>query len=211
MGGRRCAARKAPPGNRVRDKTRQKILDAAMQAIKRSGFTGTTVAEIRRRSGASTGSIYHHFGSKERIAATLYAEAMAAYQAVMLAHFAIKQPGKASIEGMVRVHLDWVAANRDLASFVFTTTHPDILSAAKPRLGELNEILFGSLGRFIRSLQDRGELDPDVDIELFIALVIAPAQHFARRWLLGEARNEMSRGRKILARAAWRTVRLKPG
>lgn len=180
-----------------------------MQAIKRSGFSGATVAEIRRRSGASTGSIYHHFGSKERIAATLYTEAMAAYQANMLDHFAIEQPGKASIEGMVHVHLDWVAKNRDLASFLFTTTHPDILTAAKPRLGELNKVLFGNLGAFIRGLQDRGQLDRDLDIELFISVVIAPAQHFARRWLTGEAKNEMPRARKILARAAWRTVRLK--
>lgn len=181
-----------------------------MQAFKRSGFRGATVAEIRRRSGASTGSIYHHFGSKERIAAVLYAEAMAAYQATMREHFAIEQPGKAAIEGMVHAHLDWVAENRDLAAFLFTTTHPDILAAAKPRLRELNKVLFGDLAAFIRARQKSGELDRSLDVELFIALTIAPAQHYVRRWLTGESRNGMPRARKALAQAAWRTVRATP-
>ena len=181
-----------------------------MQAIKRSGFSGATVAEIRRRSGASTGSIYHHFGSKERIAATLYTEAMAAYHADMRAHFAVARPGKAAVEGMVRVHLDWVSGNRDLATFLFTTTHPDILSSATPRLCELNKVLFGELAAFIRERQSRGELGRELDLELFIALTIAPAQHYARRWLTGESKNGMARARKALAEAAWRSVRAKP-
>jgi AcrR family transcriptional regulator len=43
---------------------KQEILDAALRGFAEKGLAGTTVEEVRRRSGASVGSIYHHFGDK---------------------------------------------------------------------------------------------------------------------------------------------------
>ena len=51
---------------------REAILDAALECFSTLGYEQTTLADIRAKAGASTGSIYHHFGSKERIAADLY-------------------------------------------------------------------------------------------------------------------------------------------
>ena len=53
---------------------RQAILDAALACFTNKGFTETTMEDIRIRSGASTGSIYHHFSNKEMLARALYLE-----------------------------------------------------------------------------------------------------------------------------------------
>ena len=49
-------------------------MNAALELFVTKGFLATTMDDVRRRSGASIGSIYHHFGSKEDLAAALYVE-----------------------------------------------------------------------------------------------------------------------------------------
>ena len=58
---------------------RQAILDAALTCFLRSGVAGTTIDAIQRESGASVGSIYHFFGSKEGVAAELYLDTLRDY------------------------------------------------------------------------------------------------------------------------------------
>ena len=49
------------------DATQQRILDAATEVFAARGFTAATMADIVDRSGASIGSIYHHFGGKKEL------------------------------------------------------------------------------------------------------------------------------------------------
>jgi len=46
------------------DDTQRHILDAATDAFGTRGFTAATMADVVAGSGASIGSIYHHFGGK---------------------------------------------------------------------------------------------------------------------------------------------------
>ena len=53
----------------ITTETRRKaILEAALKSFSTKGFTETTMEDIKRLSGASTGSIYHHFENKEMLA-----------------------------------------------------------------------------------------------------------------------------------------------
>src|SRR5215208_5587723 len=49
------------------DSTQQRILDAATEVFAGRGFTAATMADIVDHSGASIGSIYHHFGGKKEL------------------------------------------------------------------------------------------------------------------------------------------------
>jgi AcrR family transcriptional regulator len=57
----------APPAPPAR--TRERILEAAMELFAQDGFAGTTIAEIERRAGLApgSGSLYRHFPSKEAL------------------------------------------------------------------------------------------------------------------------------------------------
>jgi AcrR family transcriptional regulator len=44
--------------------TQQRILDAAAVVFREHGFTAATIGDVVTASGASIGSIYHHFGGK---------------------------------------------------------------------------------------------------------------------------------------------------
>ncbi|RDH78239.1 TetR/AcrR family transcriptional regulator [Mycolicibacterium moriokaense] len=54
------------------DATQQRILDAATQVFCAQGFSAATMADIVDCSGASIGSIYHHFGGKKELFLAIY-------------------------------------------------------------------------------------------------------------------------------------------
>lgn len=50
---------------------RREIMEAAVRCFARNGLAATTIADIRKESGLSTGAIYLHFGSKSEIVAAV--------------------------------------------------------------------------------------------------------------------------------------------
>jgi len=54
------------------DATQQRILDAATDVFSARGFSAATMADIVGHSGASIGSIYHHFGGKKELFLAIY-------------------------------------------------------------------------------------------------------------------------------------------
>jgi AcrR family transcriptional regulator len=56
----------APKGNK-RERTRARLLDAAVQVIREKGFYGTTLEEVARRAGMTRGAIYGNFKDKDEL------------------------------------------------------------------------------------------------------------------------------------------------
>ncbi len=58
-----------PRESRSGSQRRERILDAAFDLFVEQGFQGTTISEVERRVGLAvgTGSLYHHFASKEAL------------------------------------------------------------------------------------------------------------------------------------------------
>jgi AcrR family transcriptional regulator len=54
------------------DATQLRILDAATEVFSTRGFSAATMADIVEHSGASIGSIYHHFGGKKELFLAIY-------------------------------------------------------------------------------------------------------------------------------------------
>jgi AcrR family transcriptional regulator len=177
---------------------KQEILDAALRAFVDKGFAGATVAEVRERSGASTGSIYHHFGDKEGIAAALYVEALRDYQRGLHAVLDRERDAERGVKALVRHHLRWVASHPDLARFLLAGRPPD----TGEELARLNREAFAATARWV---EERGlrRLPRDV----FYAVLIGPAQEFCRHWLEGRTQSSMATAERTLGEAAWRALR----
>jgi AcrR family transcriptional regulator len=52
-------------------RSREQVLEAALQLFSSQGYRATSVREIAERAGVSTGNVYHHFPDKETIFRTL--------------------------------------------------------------------------------------------------------------------------------------------
>src|SRR5215213_8710185 len=137
---------------------RDVILEAALDAFSDGGYEAATIAEVRRRSGASVGSIYHRFGDKRGLAADLYVECLADYQRGLQAALAGGPAAEAGIRAMVRYHLRWVEANPRRAAFLFERREPEIAIVATERVRALNKSMFERCREWLLPHQRAGRI-----------------------------------------------------
>jgi AcrR family transcriptional regulator len=99
--------------------TQQRILDAATEVFATRGFTAATMADVVAGSGASVGSIYHHFGGKSELFLAIFEQMAAAVDRRIEA--AMRQAGQAGparrdarriFELHVRAYLEAMWENR---------------------------------------------------------------------------------------------------
>jgi AcrR family transcriptional regulator len=188
-----------------RPSRREAILEAALVEFNAKGLAGTSIADLRRRSGASVGSIYHHFGDKDGIAAALHLEGLVDYQGGFLAALTGATGARDGIERGVRHHVQWIARNRELARFMLLGRDAGTTLATERPLRELNRRFFGAVQRWAAPLVENGEIR-ELSPELLTALWIGPSQEIARHWLAGRTRVNPAEVVPILAEAAWRSM-----
>ena len=153
---------------------KQEILDAALRGFAEKGLAGTTVEEVRTRSGASVGSIYHHFGDKQGIAAALYVAILRDYQEGLLAVLERAGDARDTVEELVRHHLRWVAADRDRARFLLGARPP----RAVDEIRGLNRRAFSATASWLDEEVAAGRIRP-IPFDLFYAVLIGPARSSA--------------------------------
>jgi AcrR family transcriptional regulator len=193
------SATAAGPASRPR---RAAILTAALGCFVRQGYTATTVEDICRASGASVGSVYHHFGGKDRIAAALYVDSLAGYQAGFVATLHAHDDARVGVQSLVRHHLGWVREQPDVARFVLAVGETEVLAAAAGVLRRRNRAFFAAVGKWFAAHPELPDLAPD----LLEPLLLGPAQEFARHWLAGRATTTPERAEDVLAAAAWHAL-----
>ena len=190
---------------RKRTGRRREILQAALASFEEFGYEASTIEDIRRRSRASIGSIYHHFGGKAGIASALYAEGVADYQAGLLARMRRSRSARALIKGVVRHHLDWAEANPAWARYLMGMRRLEAVAAIEARLREINRDFVREAAALIRPHVDGGEIAP-LSLDILLALLFGPAQEFLRLWFSGRTDLGLRQGREQLAEAAWKSV-----
>ncbi|MCV7379878.1 TetR/AcrR family transcriptional regulator [Mycobacterium alsense] len=102
--------------------TQQRILDAATEVFATRGFAAATMADMVATSGASIGSIYHHFGGKYELFLAMFEQMANAVDRRI--EEVMRQAGQSSPEGIdprrtfelhVRAYLEAMWENRRLA------------------------------------------------------------------------------------------------
>jgi AcrR family transcriptional regulator len=192
----------APARSEATRERRRAILEAALAELLARGYDAVTMEQVRRRSGASIGSIYHHFAGKQELAAALLLEGLAAYQAGFAAALESRRGARAAIEAALRFHLAFVAEHPDRARFLFAEQPAEVSRACEERLRRMNR---GFLGRVLRRLHGfaaAGALRP-LPADVYAALLVGPAQFFARHWLAGATETPIEEAARRLAQATW--------
>ena len=190
-------------GRRTR---KDEILQAALACFSEVGVDATTIEMIRDRSAASIGSLYHHFGNKERIIAALYLQGTGEYAALLEQGFAKAESAEACIKLLVTSYIDWVVANPEWARFILHSRGRVEVSELGGQLREANQEHFARIYQALAGYREQG-LFKDMPVDCFASLIIGPTHDFARNWLAGRTRSELADCRELLANAAWDSVR----
>ena len=183
------------------------ILAAALDCFTERGFAATTVEEIRRRSGASIGSIYHHFGGKEGLAAELYVEGLRGYQQGFLRALERSDDAEAGVRAVVHHHLRWMERSPKLARFLMNRRETELAVATEARVRELNRAFFPQVTAWVQRQVEAGGLRA-LPSDLWEPVLLGPCQEFSRLWLAGRITISMRRAERELGDATWNAVRV---
>ena len=194
---------------RPREKTavrRKQIIEAALLCFTELGFTETTMDHIRRRSKASTGSIYHHFQSKDQLAAAVYLEGLLDYQRGVLAELERHSDAREGISAMVRFHLRWVADHPAWARYLFQMRQAEFLAPTDATIQDLNHTFVAQITRWFAPHIKAKRLRM-LPRDLTIALLLGPTQEFTRQFLTGRSKTDITSASNALAEATWRALK----
>lgn len=193
------------PGSR-----RDAILEAALDCFTSYGFAKATMDDIRVRAGASTGSLYHHFKSKEQLAAELYLEGVRRYQQGLGRELERHASAEAGIRGVVSHYLRWVERHPRWARYLSQSRQAEFVAETEPAMRELNQTMNRKFADWVRPFVEAGEVRK-LPGDLYVALLVGPVQTYARMRQSGRARTDLATARDVLGEAAWKSIRVEKG
>ena len=145
---------------------RDELLGIAGGLFAEKGFTNTTVRDIADRAGILSGSLYHHFDSKEsmveEILSSFQAELFAAYDEVL----ASDDDPRTKVERMVRLSFEAIDQHpAEVAIYQNDASHLGTFERFG-FLAERNEQIRSMWTGLLREGVESGVLRPDLDVEL---------------------------------------------
>lgn len=153
---------------RKSDRTREQILHAAAKLFREQGFAATTLRQIAVRAKLKAGSIYYYFSSKNEILdEVLELGIRVVFDAVKQTVDSLPKDasGRERIEAAVEAHLNTLLKYSDFTSANFRI-FSQVSKAARKRNQNIRRAYTGYWKTLLGSLQDSGEIAPDVDLTL---------------------------------------------
>lgn len=175
--------------------SRDDLLRAGLELFARQGISATTAEELLAASGASVGSLYHHFGGKQGLATALFVDCLASYQQGAMTELRPRRSLRSGIRALVAHHHAWIEAHPERASFLLNAHEVDVTA---PPLVEHNRIFFDALRSW---LEPRSERIPPIPV--LASLLIGPSQEYGRHWLNHRGVEPPTSVAKLFAGAAW--------
>ncbi len=195
----------ATPKREATERRRREILDAALRCFLEKGVRDTSIEQIRKAAGASTGSIYHLFAGKDEIAFTLFVEGMRGYRSWVMAAVASRRTARGVIQSIIDTHLRFTVEQPELCSYLtqmgMADGDGDITAEYRASNEEYVQKMFAFLKPYIEA-REIVSLPP----EMYLSLIVGPATHLCRAWLRGRYPADPLAAADMLAEAAWRSL-----
>jgi len=148
-----------------RDARRREILEAAGRCFAENGFHSTSMQDFFAASGLTAGLVYRYFRSKDELIATLAGEALELLHAgVEEAIAAEEPPGTEEVLARLLRTIDELDSRERMARVAVQVwgealVNPAVAAITTAGIARLQE----ALARLVRTAQEAGQLDPEVD------------------------------------------------
>jgi AcrR family transcriptional regulator len=161
---------------------RQAILEAALRCFIEHGYDATTIDDICAGAGASIGSVYYHFGSKEQMAGALWLDGYRGFGAAVSRTLADSRSVEAAIRDVAVIPLRWARGNEALARFNLDRSSGQVLRSVSAEVQAAAAALCAVVTDWTLPHIKRGTIRPWA-AATYVSLWCGPSGDLARRWL----------------------------
>ncbi|MET9859924.1 TetR/AcrR family transcriptional regulator [Streptomyces smyrnaeus] len=170
---------KSPDVSRRSERSRKAILRASMELVGEVGYPKLTIEAIAARAGVGKQTIYRWWPSKAAVLLDAFTEV------VHDEDYSSGLPDTGDIEADLKYVLRATADEFSDASFEAPYRALAVAAAADPELADqfvsrLREPGVRVYVERLRAGQEAGQIDPDLDLDLAVELLLGP---FQQRWL----------------------------
>jgi len=148
------SSHRKPKGDK-RERTRAKLLEAACQLVREKGYEHTTLEEVAKHAGMSTGAIYGNFKNREELFATLGQAIWPAIKPKVKPGASLPEIMRAMAEATIAVMPDRkaVAVGR-LTGVAYTLRDKDLLAQVQT----VTEQSYAAGAEWLRTIVEKDEL-----------------------------------------------------
>jgi AcrR family transcriptional regulator len=146
--------------------TKGKILEAAAELFDRQGFAATTMEEVAHQADVGVGTVYNYFKSKDRLLLGVFVEATE--ELLSEGREVVSDPGDDGAQAVCRLLAVYERMSTMFGKQVMRETLAASLVQSGDAIGEyasLDMQLAQLVGELVVSLQTRGSVAADVDVE----------------------------------------------
>lgn len=194
------------PRSEATRQKREDILAAALRCFEERGVVATSMEDIRTAAGVSVGSLYHHFPSKESIAAALYVSLINAYKKAVEEAVMTARTPRAWIRAAIEHHIQWSISNPAATRFLLAHREPEVRRLSLPEVATLNRALESRVQIWLEDQVAAGQIRR-MPVDIYLSVVVGSAHSFVRRWMGGSNTTSPQNAIDALSDAAWRAVR----
>lgn len=145
----------------------QRIMQAMLDLVNENGIHNTPMSQVSKRSGVSTGAIYHYFESKEELIRALYVNVKTQLVDAALEGYDIKADVQARFVRIWRNHFDYLVVHPAHFSFIEQCSiSPMITPDCKQEVNDYARPILGFLHEAIAFKKLK-----ELDVELMIFLI----------------------------------------
>lgn len=154
---------------RRRQETIEEILDTAEAIMAEVGVNGLTLAEVARRIGVQTPSLYKYFDSLMSVYDSLFLRGQRTHLAVMRQAMSDAEPGLPALTAGLEASGRWALANRAVAQLLFWRPVPSF--EPSPEAFAPSEEMVALERAAISDAVAAGQLGPEAESEDAVYLV----------------------------------------
>lgn len=140
---------------------RGRLLTEAARLFREKGYERTTVRDLAAAVGIQSGSLFHHFRTKEEILKAVMVETIRLNTALMQAALEAAESSRDKLRGLVRAELESINGQTGEAMAVLVFEWRSLSAASQAEVLELRDIYEALWLDVLEALKSEGALEAD--------------------------------------------------
>jgi AcrR family transcriptional regulator len=191
-------------------KSRHTILDAAARLATTHGLEGLSIGELAQHIGMSKSGLYAHFKSKEELELATIDAAAEIFETDVIRRIPESLSGTARVTALAEAFLQHLARRVYPGGCFFATVAAQLAprpGRARDRVSKLQGEWVGQFIAALRQAVDRGEIEPDADLDQLVFEITAMLFRANFAWIVTEDERVLNQARVGIRGVLNRTAR----